>query len=74
MLNIRVGRDFKFGDHTISLAFDVFNITNNGADQQFLSGGNQVFSANFARQEDGSFLGRNRQFARSAQLLIRYVF
>jgi len=72
--NLRVGRDFRFGDQRFEVAFDTFNVTNRGAAQQFMGGGNQRYSPNYAIGPDGNFRGTSLQFARSGQLLLRWVF
>ena len=72
--NARVGRDFKFGSRRVEVAFDVFNITNRGAVQAFLGGGNQTYSPNFAKRPDGTFIGSSVQPPRSGQLTLRFVF
>ena len=74
ILNLRLGRNFVLGRRRFEAAFDTFNLLNAGSDQQFLNGGNQLFSANYAARPDGSFLGVNRQPPRSGQLTVRYVF
>lgn len=65
--NIRVGREFALAGSRLDLALDVFNVTNNGADQQFISGGNQINSANYG-------LLTNRQLPRSFQASFRLQF
>jgi len=73
--NIRVGRDFVFGARRVSVAIDVINVTNRDADQQFQSGGNQLYNTtNYAIAPDGSFRGQTRQAPRSGQLSIRFAF
>ena len=72
--NARAGRDFRFGARRIEVAFDVFNITNRGAVQSFLGGGNQTYSPNFAKRQDGTFIGSSVQPPRSGQLTLRLVF
>ena len=72
--NIRVGRSIKLGAQTLDANLDIFNVTNRGADQQFLIGGNQLGTPNYAIAADGSFNGTSRQFARSAQISVRYQF
>jgi hypothetical protein len=74
IVNLRLGRNFVFGTRRFEAAFDTFNLLNAGTDQQFLNGGNQLYSSNYARRPDGSFLGVNRQPPRSGQLTVRYVF
>jgi hypothetical protein len=73
--NIRVGRSFALSSLGLSslrgarldASIDVFNVTNNGADQQFVSGGNQLNSPNYG-------LLTNRQLPRSAQAVVRLHF
>jgi len=72
--NIRFGRTFRFKGQQIETAFDIFNVTNRGTPQQFLSGGNQLFSANYAIRPDGTFQGTSLQYARSGQLLLKWSF
>ncbi len=72
--NARVGRDFKMGSRRLEASLDVFNITNRGAVQTFLGGGNQTYSPNFAKRPDGSFIGSSVQPPRSAQFTVRFVF
>jgi hypothetical protein len=75
MWNIRVGRDFAFGARKLSVGFDVINVTNRAADQQFQGGGNQQYNTtNYAIAPDGSFRGQTRQGPRSGSLSIRYAF
>jgi hypothetical protein len=74
ILNLRIGRHFVLGRRRLEAAFDTFNLLNAGSDQQFLNGGNQLYSSNYAARPDGSFLGVNRQPPRSGQLTVRYVF
>jgi hypothetical protein len=71
--NMRFGKDFKFGGpNRFTAAVDVVNLLNADADQQFQTGGNQLYSPNFAIKADGSFLGQTRQPPRSFQLSFRY--
>jgi hypothetical protein len=72
--NLRVGRDFRIGNQRVEAAFDIFNVTNRGAAQQFLGGGNQLYSPNYAIDADGNFRGTSLQFARSGQLMLRWTF
>ena len=75
MWNIRVGRDFVFGTRRLSVGFDVINVTNRDADQQFQTGGNQLYNTtNYAIAPDGSFRGQTRQAPRSGQLSFRFIF
>jgi hypothetical protein len=58
-----------------TVGVDVFNVTNHAADQQFQTGGNQLYNAtNYAIAPDGSFRGQSRQTPRSAQLSVRFLF
>jgi len=62
------------GSQHLNVAVDVINVLNHNADQQFQSGGNQLYSSNFAIASDGSFRGQTRQPPRSAQISFRYQF
>jgi hypothetical protein len=42
--------------------------------QSFLGGGNQLYSPNFAKRADGTFIGSSVQPPRSAQLTARFVY
>src|SRR5262249_53042010 len=47
--NARVGKDFKFGTQKFTAALDIINLLNHDADQQFQTGGNQLYNTtNFA--------------------------
>lgn len=72
--NARVGRDFRLGARRLEAALDIFNITNRGAVQSFLGGGNQTYSPNFAQRPDGTFIGSSVQPPRSGQVTLRFVF
>jgi hypothetical protein len=73
--NLRVGREVAVANQRVSVALDAFNVTNNAADQQFQTGGNQLYNAtNYAIAPDGSFRGQSRQAPRSAQLSVRLQF
>jgi hypothetical protein len=74
MLNLRFGRNFRFGEQRLEVAFDIFNALNGDTFQQFKSGGNQTYNANFGRNPDGTMQGQSRQFARAGQLSVRFVF
>lgn len=66
--NSRIGRDFRVTEHSaVEIAADFFNITNRGAAQQFVTGGNQINSVNYGGLQ-------NIQTPRSAQFSIRYRF
>ena len=57
------------------MGFDVINVTNRDADQQFQTGGNQLYNTtNYAIAPDGSFRGQTRQAPRSGQLSFRFIF
>ena len=73
VVNLRVGRNFHFGDRRLDVAFDVFNVLNGDTDQQFFDGGNQLYSSNYAIQ-NGAFYGVNRQPPRQGQLTLRFSF
>jgi Carboxypeptidase regulatory-like domain/TonB dependent receptor len=73
VLNVRVGRNFRFGSRRLDVAFDVFNVLNGDTDQQFFDGGNQLYSSNYAIQ-NGEFYGVNRQPPRQGQLTLRFSF
>ena len=73
VVNLRVGRNFHFGDRRLDAAFDVFNLLNGDTDQQFFDGGNQLYSSNYAIQ-NGAFYGVNRQPPRQGQLTLRFSF
>jgi hypothetical protein len=72
--NMRVGRTFKVGAQRLNIALDGINVLNHDADQLFQSGGNQLYSSNYAIAPDGSFRGLTRQPPRSAQISIRLDF
>src|SRR5207247_8468581 len=73
--NVRVGRDVAFGARRLTFALDVDNVTNNPADQQFQTGGNQLYNAiKYAVAPDGSFRGQSRQPPRSAEISVPFLF
>ena len=72
--NARVGRRFALGNRKFEIALSLLNITNRDALQEYLTGSNQIGSANFAYGPDGTFRGQNRQAARTAQLSLRFEF
>jgi hypothetical protein len=72
--NLRIGRSFKIGSQRLNLALDGINVLNHDADQQFQSGGNQLYSKNYAIAPDGSFVGQTRQPPRAAQISVRFDF
>ncbi len=66
--NARVGRETKLTERVnLELALDVFNVTNNGSGQQFVTGGNQINSNLFGQLT-------NVQLPRSYQVLARMHF
>lgn len=65
--NLRFGRSFDLGGARLDASLDVFNLTNNGSDQQFISGANQINGNNYG-------LLTNRQLPRSAQAVVRVAF
>jgi hypothetical protein len=65
--NALVGREFRITDRqSVEADLNVYNITNNGAGQQFVNG-NNASSATFGELE-------NVQLPRSAQISLRYHF
>lgn len=67
-LNLRIGYDVRLAtDRRIQLALDIFNLTNQGAYEQWLSGANQQYSPNYG-------LGRALQFPRVFQISARFAF
>jgi hypothetical protein len=72
--NVRVGRTFRIGAERLNIALDGINVLNHDADQLFQSGGNQLYSPNYAIAPDGSFRGLTRQPPRAAQISIRLDF
>ena len=75
ILNLRAGRSFRFGPQRVDVSFDVFNATNNDAFQEFFLGqSNLRYSPNFILDANGNIRGNNRQYARSGQFVVRYVF
>jgi hypothetical protein len=65
--NVRVGRQFVVNHLKLDAALDLFNVTNNGADQSFMAGANQTYNPLYG-------LTNNRQLPRSAQVLLRVAF
>jgi hypothetical protein len=63
--NVRVARRTKLPYGELEAGFDLYNATNNDADQNFAS--TSTFSADFGR-------GTQRQLPRSGQLVLRYAF
>ena len=71
--NVRLLREFRIPPGRLQLGIALFNATNNGADQQFLDGGNVITSANYA-MKGGTWQGQNRQAPRIGQVSVRYLF
>ena len=67
MLNLRVGKIFRFGAQRLEVAVDGINMTNDDADQRFMTGANQQYNPNYGR---GTF----RVVPRTAQLSARFLF
>jgi hypothetical protein len=66
--NARVGREFRLNERSsFEVVADVFNITNRGAAQQFVNGGNQINSSNYGGLQ-------NIQTPRSVQFSVRWKF
>ncbi|HET9834261.1 MAG TPA: hypothetical protein VFP91_21205, partial [Vicinamibacterales bacterium] len=65
--NARVGRQFVINHLKLDAVLDLFNITNNGADQSFMQNANQTYNPLYG-------LTNNRQLPRSAQVLLRVAF
>jgi hypothetical protein len=63
--NVRVSQTFRLRGSAFLVAADLFNVRNDGADQNFQS--TSLFSPIFG-------LGTSRQLPRSAQLVLRYAF
>jgi hypothetical protein len=66
-LNLRVGRQFTVRRARLDAGVDIFNVTNNGADQGFEFLANQTFNPFYRRTID-------RQLPRSAQIVLRASF
>jgi carboxypeptidase family protein len=65
--NLRAGRRFSYRRFAIEPSLDVFNLTNNDADQQFQLGANQTYNPLFGATT-------YRQLPRSAQAVVRFSF
>jgi hypothetical protein len=66
--NTLVGREFRITEHQgLEADLNIYNITNNGAGQQFVNGNNISATATFASLQ-------NVQQPRSAQISVRYHF
>ena len=65
--NLKLDRSFPIGARELTLSAEVFNVTNNGSDQRFVSGGNVLTNANYG-------LGQFRQLPRAFQVSGRFEF
>jgi hypothetical protein len=75
LFNARVGKRFTMGARNLEVSVDVFNVTNNGAFQEFFNGQSNIrYSPNFILDAEGNIRGNNRQFARAAQAMARFSF
>ncbi len=80
--NARVSKRFDISAGKLDVAFNVLNITNADADQEFFggttttasSGSNQLYSPNYAYAPDGTFRGQNRQAARAFMVSLSFEF
>lgn len=67
-LNLRIGYELKLAaGRQVHVALDIFNLTNQGAYEQWLSGANQQYSPNYGA-------GRALQFPRVFQVSARLAF
>jgi hypothetical protein len=67
IVNLRIGKDIRFGARRLETALDVFNVTNHDAFYLLEVGANQTFSPLFGQ-------GRQRQTPRAAQISARLLF
>jgi hypothetical protein len=67
LVNLRIGKDIRFGARRVEAALDVFNVANHDAFYLLEVGANQTFSPFFGQ-------GRQRLAPRAAQISARYVF
>ncbi|MBO0727246.1 MAG: hypothetical protein J2P52_16705, partial [Blastocatellia bacterium] len=66
--NARIGREFRLNERSsFEVVADVFNITNRGAAQHYVTGGNQINSSNYGGLQ-------NIQTPRSAQFSVRWNY
>jgi Carboxypeptidase regulatory-like domain/TonB dependent receptor-like, beta-barrel len=66
-LNLRIGKDIRFGSRRLEAALDIFNVTNHDAFYLLEAGANQTFSPLYGQ-------GRQRLAPRAAQISTRLVF
>jgi len=66
-LNLRIGKDLRFGARRVETALDIFNVTNHGAFYLLAPGANQTFNPLYGQ-------GQQRQAPRAAQISVRVVF
>jgi len=45
-LQLQLGREFRFGSQQLDATLGIFNVFNSGAQQQWLTGANQMYSPN----------------------------
>ncbi len=68
VLNLRFARATSLGEHRkLWVMFDLFNVTNGGANQGLVSGGNVLGTANYG-------IGQNRQVPRAGQIGAKFTF
>jgi hypothetical protein len=67
ILNLRVGKNFRFGNYRVEPALEIFNVTNQDAFYLIEQGGTQTFSPLYGQ-------GRSRQTPRAVQVTARFVF
>ena len=66
-LQLKIGRVFRFGNQSIEPAANIFNMFNTGANSQWNTGANQLYSPNYLARF-------NRHPPRSLQLSLAYKF
>jgi hypothetical protein len=66
-LQLKIGRRFRFGSQSIEPAFNLFNVFNTGANTQWNTGANQLYSP-------GLLQPFNRHPPRAMQLSVAYKF
>jgi hypothetical protein len=67
VLSVRVVKTVNLGSRKLAVTGDVFNVSNNGANQGLISGGNVLGGANYG-------IGQNRQLPRGGQVGVRFTF
>nr|MBA3269953.1 hypothetical protein [Acidobacteriota bacterium] len=66
-LQLQLGKEFEFGRQRVEVSMGIFNVFNGGAQQQWLTGANQMYSANYL----ATF---NRTSPRQLQMSLYYRF